>query len=167
MIYERGFHSARVSDITASAGLAHGTFYLYFRTKEEFLLELLRSVREEILSLMDEGVSLIRKGNVSEGKELLFTRTFHLMIREKELAKILFFEAICTSGEFQRFYSESKEIFMTKTREALDLLGLSRSEIKAHILVGTARHLVELLILKGEEVSGKWRGVLEELGVYS
>jgi len=167
VIYERGFHSARISDITAAAGLAHGTFYLYFRTKEEFLLDLMSSVREEILSLMEEGVSLIKGGKVPEGKELFFVRTFRLMMREKELAKILFFEAICTSGEFQRFYGESKDVFINRTREALDLLGLPRSEIKAHILVGTARHLIELLILRGEEVSEKWRGVLKELGVYS
>jgi len=167
VIYEKGFHGARVSDITGAAGLAHGTFYLYFRTKEDFLLELMRSVREEILLLMEEGSSLVKEGRVREGKDLFFLKTFELMIREKELVKILFFEAICSSGEFQHFYGESKEIFIARTAEILDLLRLLPSEIKAHILVGTARHLIELLILKGEEVTGKWKEVLKELGVYS
>lgn len=35
---ERGFHSARVSDIAGRAGVADGTVYLYFRNKEEILM---------------------------------------------------------------------------------------------------------------------------------
>jgi len=167
VIYEKGYHSARVSDITAAAGLAHGTFYLYFRTKEDFLLELMKSVREGLLNLMEEGIALIRRGKSDEGKERFFLKTFELMMEEKELAKILFFEAICSSGVFQRFYSESTEMFLRRTREVLELLEFPSAEIRSHILVGTARHLVELLILKGEEVSGKWKEVLRELGICS
>ncbi len=167
VIYEKGFHCARVSDITEKAGLAHGTFYLYFESKEKFLLSLLETVKEELLSLMENGISLIREGNSEQGKVLLFLRTFDLMIKERELAKILFFEAICTSAEFQKFYKESKEIFLRKTQESLELLGLSKSEIKAHILLGTARHFIEMLILSNKEVSSKWIEVLKEVGVFS
>jgi TetR/AcrR family fatty acid metabolism transcriptional regulator len=35
---ERGFHSARVADIAARAGVADGTVYLYFKNKEEILM---------------------------------------------------------------------------------------------------------------------------------
>lgn len=167
VIFRKGFHRARVSDITAEAGLAHGTFYIYFRSKEEFLLSLLHSVREEILSLIEEGRRAISEGNLKEGKDLVFVKPFELMIREKELAKILFFEAICSDRKFQEFYKESKEILLRETREALQLLNIENSEIKAHMLMGTARHLIEILILTGEEVKARWVEVLKELGVYS
>ncbi len=167
VIFRKGFHGARVSDITSEAGLAHGTFYIYFKSKEEFLLELLLSVREEILALIEEGKRAISEGNFDIGKDLVFVKPFELMVREKELAKILFFEAICTDRKFQEFYRESKEILLRETREVLELLRVERAEVKAHILMGTARHLIELLILTGEEVNGKWMEVLRELGVYS
>ena len=167
VIFKKGFHGARVSDITSDAGLAHGTFYIYFKSKEEFLLELLLSVREEILTLIEDGKRAISEGSLEKGKDLVFVKPFELMVREKELAKILFFEAICTDRKFQEFYRESKEILLRETREVLELLRVERAEVKAHILMGTARHLIELLILTGEEVNGKWMEVLRELGVYS
>lgn len=40
---ERGFHSARVSDIASRAGVADGTIYLYFRNKEEILMAAINS----------------------------------------------------------------------------------------------------------------------------
>jgi AcrR family transcriptional regulator len=165
VIYRKGFHSARVSDITEEAGVAHGTFYLYFKAKEDFLLELLRSVRDRILELNREGVVLIREGNRDKGRELVFLESFKLMIEERELAKILFFEAMCTSRRFQDFYSESKKLLIESTCEALRLLSVQNPELKSEILVGTARHLIEDLILTNREVFDQWQRVLVELGV--
>src|SRR6058998_992775 len=34
---ERGFHAARVDDIVRAARTSHGTFYLYFASKEDLL----------------------------------------------------------------------------------------------------------------------------------
>ncbi len=167
VIFEKGFHSARVSDITSEAGVAHGTFYLYFKTKEEFLLELLNSVREEILSTIEEGGKLIRSGDVDRGANLVFVRSFELMVKERELAKIFFFEAICTSPVFLDFYRESKSLFLSKLCKALELLNVSSPELKAEILIGTARHLVEEAVLRNREVAGRWKEVLKELGVLS
>ncbi len=88
------------------------------------------------------------------------------MLRERELAKIFFFEAICSSGEFQKFYMEGKEIFYNKTLEALGALGTPRAEIRSHILLGTARHLIELNLLTGREVESLWKDTLRELGLF-
>lgn len=40
----KGFHGASVSSITSRAGIAQGTFYLYFRTKEEIFSVLVREL---------------------------------------------------------------------------------------------------------------------------
>ena len=167
VIFRKGFHRSRVSDITSEAGVAHGTFYLYFKTKEDFLLDLLRSVREEMISLMDQGMELLSEGRTEEAKDLLFLRTFDLMVREKELAKIFFFEAICTSRRFQEFYRESKDIFFDKIKRSLQEIGVPNPEVKTHILLGSARHLIENLILRGQGVREIWLDILRDLGVYS
>jgi AcrR family transcriptional regulator len=54
---ERGFLEARISDIAQHAGLAHGSFYHYFTSKEEVFREVAESV-EERLSAPMSGVIL-------------------------------------------------------------------------------------------------------------
>src|SRR5437868_4153925 len=39
---ERGYHAATVDDITRVAGVAKGTFYLYFQEKREIYYDLVR-----------------------------------------------------------------------------------------------------------------------------
>jgi len=53
---ERGFDQTPVAAIAAEAGVAKGTFYLYFETKRALLLEVLRrnSLVPNILTLIDD-----------------------------------------------------------------------------------------------------------------
>lgn len=46
----RGYSAARVSDIVAEAGLAQGTFYLYFRSKQAVFVELVDRFFDDLLS---------------------------------------------------------------------------------------------------------------------
>lgn len=45
---EKGFHAASVSSITHRAGVGQGTFYLYFRSKEEIFAMLVREIGHEL-----------------------------------------------------------------------------------------------------------------------
>ena len=38
-----GYYNSRVSDIAREAGIASGTIYLYFKTKDDILVTLFRS----------------------------------------------------------------------------------------------------------------------------
>jgi len=50
VVFERdGFIDARLVDITAEAGVAIGSFYHYFSSKEEIFMALLETVKEEML----------------------------------------------------------------------------------------------------------------------
>lgn len=49
-VFERdGFAGTRITDIAELAGVAHGTFYTYFESKEEIFRELIIIVREQML----------------------------------------------------------------------------------------------------------------------
>ncbi|MBI4727965.1 MAG: TetR/AcrR family transcriptional regulator [Acidobacteria bacterium] len=48
---ERGYHAARVDDITARAGTSHGAFYLYFSNKSEILEALAAETSEQLHDL--------------------------------------------------------------------------------------------------------------------
>ncbi len=45
---KKGYHAAQVSDIIAEAGVARGTFYLYFEGKREIFAAVLAKVFEEV-----------------------------------------------------------------------------------------------------------------------
>lgn len=53
MLDERGYHAARVDDIVKAAGTSHGTFYLYFSSKEDLFRALVADVTEEMRDLAD------------------------------------------------------------------------------------------------------------------
>jgi AcrR family transcriptional regulator len=48
---ERGYHAARVDDIVKVAQTSHGTFYLYFSSKEDLFQALVADVTEEMRKL--------------------------------------------------------------------------------------------------------------------
>jgi AcrR family transcriptional regulator len=50
---ERGYHGARVDDIVERACTSHGTFYLYFASKEDLFQALISDVTEEMRKLAD------------------------------------------------------------------------------------------------------------------
>lgn len=50
---ERGYHRTRVDDIVKAAKTSHGTFYLYFRNKQDLFLALVSDVTEEMRLLAD------------------------------------------------------------------------------------------------------------------
>jgi AcrR family transcriptional regulator len=54
---EHGFASVRVSDIVSAMGVAQGTFYYYYKTKDEVLIALLHQKWQQIAAAISEQVS--------------------------------------------------------------------------------------------------------------
>src|SRR5919109_4351298 len=52
-----GFYNSRVSDIAREAGIASGTIYLYFKTKEEILVTLFREKMAEFVAFLRGEIS--------------------------------------------------------------------------------------------------------------
>ncbi len=53
----RGFHVASVSSVTSRAGVGQGTFYLYFRTKEEIFVTLVRDIGHKLQEHMQAALA--------------------------------------------------------------------------------------------------------------
>src|SRR4051794_5473288 len=51
-----GFHATRVSEVAKAAGVADGTIYLYFKSKEELLVSLFEDRVDKLLAFMSENV---------------------------------------------------------------------------------------------------------------
>ncbi len=50
---EKGYENATISDVVRRAGVAQGTFYLYFASKRDVVLELARRPMEEVAARME------------------------------------------------------------------------------------------------------------------
>ncbi len=50
----KGFHAARVDDVVQSARSSHGTFYLYFSSKEDLFDQLVEQVAADLETLVED-----------------------------------------------------------------------------------------------------------------
>ncbi|MFM8304577.1 MAG: TetR/AcrR family transcriptional regulator [Actinomycetota bacterium] len=57
---ERGYHAARVDDVVKAARTSHGTFYLYFASKEDLFRALATEVASEMAALAREFPEITR-----------------------------------------------------------------------------------------------------------
>ena len=71
---EKGYESATISDVVRRAGVAQGTFYLYFASKRDVVLELARRPMEEVAARMESASAtpLSFEGMVRRTAEIAF-----------------------------------------------------------------------------------------------
>ena len=83
----KGYYNSRVSDIAREAGIASGTIYLYFKTKDDILVTLFREK-------MAEWVALVRKEIATEHDPLAKIRKivalhFRVIQESPDLAEVV------------------------------------------------------------------------------
>ncbi|WP_081418862.1 TetR/AcrR family transcriptional regulator [Paenibacillus sp. Leaf72] len=86
-----GYHSTKVSDIVADAGVAQGTFYWYFKSKEAIAIEIVQDGRERLLTVIGQGYRK-NAGSVQDmvsASEHLLTELFHFAKENRYLMGML------------------------------------------------------------------------------
>ena len=145
---EKGYHGASIADIIARAGVARGTFYLYFKSKRDVFDELL----EGLLTLIQGRIRLVDV-DAGPAQVLLELRdnldgVLEVMVGNHALTRILLHEAVGLDegfdGKLQRFYGQVHELIA----ESLALgrwLGLIRpldNQLAARFLLGSLKELL-------------------------
>ena len=99
---KKGFHKASISDIVQRAGIARGTFYLYFKNKRHLFNCLLESLLQEL----DQRIKTIELGEGSppplEQLRANLTRVMTFSLEEPQLIQILFHHAVGLDKELDR-----------------------------------------------------------------
>lgn len=81
-----GYHGTTVRQIAAAAGLATGTFYLYYPTKEAVMLALIARLEEEVMSaILDRRT---HQGSVIDKLAASMTAVLAVFARNENLARI-------------------------------------------------------------------------------
>jgi TetR/AcrR family fatty acid metabolism transcriptional regulator len=131
---EKGFRSARVSDVARVAGVADGTIYLYFRNKEDLLLSIFEEKMGELIGdLRDilEGVDCpLERIRVFAGQH------FKQLQAHPELAQVFQVE-LRQSHKFLREYRPEKlwaylDVFADSVKEG-QRRGLIRSDMDSFV----------------------------------
>ena len=100
---QRGFHHAQVADVAKAAGIAAGTVYLYFRSKDELLVSIFERTMKETLAEGQATLSLVQ-----EPRERLHRiARLHLerMGRDRDLAVVFQVELRQSTKFMERFSS--------------------------------------------------------------
>ena len=86
-----GYHATKISDIVTEAGVAQGTFYLYFKSKEALALEIVEDGQQQLLDVIAQGYRR-ETGTVSDMvqvSEALLQRIFLFAESNRYLMELL------------------------------------------------------------------------------
>lgn len=84
---KNGFFATRVSDVAKAAGVADGTIYLYFRSKEEVLVSLFEDRVERLLAFMDR--ELPKLPSAPERLRAVIDMQLGLLEDERDMAEVI------------------------------------------------------------------------------
>lgn len=141
-VFERdGFVGARVTDIAATAGVAHGTFYRYFDSKEAVFRDVITDVRDEILTFVDQYPSDEESATplVIERAHLRYLATY----RDNAVLIELWNSVAAMDEDVSKLLLEARQVHVARverTIRTLQLHGLADTELDprgaAHAIAG-------------------------------
>lgn len=88
----KGYHKTKISDIVKTAGIAQGTFYWHFKSKEQAALEIIHNGQEGLLQIVSKGYRKI-PGTVQDSikaSEKLFEELFMFASENRYVTEMIF-----------------------------------------------------------------------------
>jgi AcrR family transcriptional regulator len=98
---KKGYRHTSVADIIEAAGIARGTFYLYFQSKEEIFLALIDRWFEELTGRLEEVADMPCDDESPCQKRGDMHGWFEFFRERRELAGIVFREAVAIDDRFE------------------------------------------------------------------
>ncbi|HEY8945895.1 MAG TPA: TetR/AcrR family transcriptional regulator [Polyangiaceae bacterium] len=151
----RGYHQTTIDDIVAQAGVARGTFYLYFEDKravfselvDRFALRLTQAIRRIATDDPERAVAEQVRENI-----LAILRT---CLGERAMTKILFTDAVGVDPAFDRklttFYDTVVQLLTEslKDGQALGIVAEGEPRVLAYLSIGALKELLYQAVTLG------------------
>jgi AcrR family transcriptional regulator len=124
MFKQKGFQKTRVSDIVSDAGVAQGTFYNYFHSKEQIFRDICNNFIVQVQKTFIERTEHLFDGDTSDE----VVKNVHHIIRDVfqiyhdnlDVAELLFREGIGNGGIFKEIYEGLLSLFMELIEEQVE-----------------------------------------------
>ncbi|UQX11143.1 TetR/AcrR family transcriptional regulator [Candidatus Mycobacterium methanotrophicum] len=127
---DKGFHATKIADIAKESGLAYGSIYWYFNSKDE-LFHALMAVEEQ--ALRAHVTAAVGAGPQSDGEASFRTAvqaTLEFFEADKACVKLLFRDAYALGDRFERHLGGIYERFIDDI-ETFIVIGQERGEVVA------------------------------------
>ena len=137
----KGYHGASVSSITQRADIAQGTFYLYFRSKEEMFLTLVRDIGHQLRAASQQAIA---KASTRLDAERLGLEAFlQFAARHRGLYRIVQESQFVDPQVFREYYEKLAEGYTAALGKAArdGELTTGDAEVRAWSLMGIGHFL--------------------------
>lgn len=149
-----GYHAAAVSEITRKAGVAQGTFYVYFESKLEIFRELVRQISQDIRRVSSEAAAGAR--DRLEAERLGQAAFFRYVHTHRNVYKVLREAEFVDEELFRWYYHKLAEGYTRRLTEAM-AEGQVRSDLDPEALswavMGVA-HMIGMRYVLWEQENG-------------
>ena len=124
---EKGYRLSSINDIIERAGIARGTFYLYFSSKQEAFLELIQSYFEDIAQVLQDNHHALEEALRERGDFLATWRSNIVNILEyhnenPHLTSIIYREALGRDEDFSERVDELSHLARNIYQEEFRML---------------------------------------------
>lgn len=148
---EKGYHAATVDDITRAAGVAKGTFYLYFSEKRAVFYELIRLFFEMVTEIGTVSRAVATKREYFERVEQAARRLAELFRENRDLVRLVYRESMGMDEQLEQmvrtFYRHLARAEADNVRVGMEL-GLFRDNIDPIVVAYAHIGMVERLLLQ-------------------
>jgi AcrR family transcriptional regulator len=153
---KRGYHAAKIDDIVAAAGVARGTFYLYFEDK--------RAIFEEIVdgtfTRLGQAVLRVDTGDPSQVRSQIeenIRRIVHELLADPATTKILLSDAVGLDPAFDKkllfFYEEVGKLLESSLVDGQErgIVASGDARVYAIMTLGAFKELMYQVVMRGLE----------------
>jgi len=134
---QKGYYATSVEDIVESAGFSKGTFYFYFKSKEELFKSLVEEMHLNIVKRLE---SFLERELPLEDALIEHAKVFlEDIYQNRHIAQIFLFQLVGTNEEF-------RELYYTKVSHLRELLTkmVDRAIQRGEITYKNAENIVNL-----------------------
>jgi AcrR family transcriptional regulator len=164
---KRGYHAAKIEDIVLAAGVARGTFYLYFDDK--------RAIFEEIVDrfLARIGMTILRvdphdpSRTVADQIRENIRRIVGILLEDRSTTKIFLSDAVGVDPAFDQklhsFYDEVARLLQEALKDGQELQIVKQGDTRvfSYLTLGALKELLYQVVLRGWEHPGEQ--IVEEI----
>jgi AcrR family transcriptional regulator len=145
---QKGYHDTSIDDLIEAAGIARGTFYLYFESKRAIFDELL----DDLVTTLQAQVKRIEVGPEAadplEQMNVTVDGVLKTLLDNREMARILLREAVGIDSDFDRklsdFYGRILAMFVSalNTGRTLGVVRPCDATVVARCTLGSVKEVV-------------------------
>jgi len=163
---KKGYRAASVSDVIKAAGVARGTFYLYFRSKQDILFAVIDDLREQQKTFINQLSRQEAQLTDADPRELArrgFMNWLRFYDQRRDALRILLREANLIDAALEHKRAEVRGGvvgYLSKRIRRLQGEGVYQEklspEVVSHFLIGMVDEIALSYLQKGKKADLEW-----------